>query len=166
MKDFFNIIKILILIDFLIAIFCLLSGNLIWLYNTQLAFFSTTFIIIGSFIGYSNLVKSEVERGNIGDDILKKYEDPYDLDEEEKIEIKEIKPKKLKWYEAILFSFKGGINFIRISGYIFLIASFLWLSNNGFFDVLSFLIGVSVVPLISLFYLLSFRFKVSKGNKN
>jgi len=68
--------------------------------------------------------------------------------------------------EIFVTYLKRGINFIRISGYIFLIASFLWLSNNGFFDVLSFLIGVSVVPLISLFYLLSFRFKVSKGNKN
>ena len=161
-----NIIKVLILVDVFIIIFCVLSSNMIWLYNTQLAFFSTTFIIIGTFIGYSNLVKSEVERGNIGDDVLKKYEDPYDLDEEEKIEIKEIKAKKLKWYEAILFSFKGGINFIRISGYIFLIASFLWLNNNGFFNILSFLFGVSIVPLISLFYLLNFRFKIHFTKKS
>ena len=152
-----SIIKVLILVDVFIALFCILSGNLIWLYNTQLAFFSTTFIIIGTFIGYSNLVKSEIEKGNVGDDILKKYEDPYDLyEEEEKIEIKEIKPKKLKWYESILFSFKGGINFIRIVGYIFLIASFLCLSKSGFFDVLSFLFGVSVVPLVVL---LNFIFK-------
>jgi len=159
MKEFLNIIKVLIVVDFFIVIFCVLTGNLIWIYNTQLAFFSTTFIIIGSFIGYFNLVKSEVERGNIGDDVLKKYEDPYDLDEEEKIEIKEIKAKKLKWYEAILFSFKGGINFIRISGYIFLIASFLWLSSNGFFNILSFLFGISIVPLVSLFYLLKMSSK-------
>ena len=142
MKVFLDIIKILILADFFIVIFCILSDNLIWLYNTQLAFFSTTFIIIGTFIGYSNLVKSALQRKNL----------------EEKI--KEIKPKKLKWYETVLFSFKGGINIIRISGYIFLIASFLWLSNNGFFNVLSFLFGVSIVPLISLFYLLNFRFKI------
>ena len=152
-----NIIKVLVIVDVFIAFFCILSGNLIWLYNTQLAFFSTTFIITGTFIGYSNLVRSEVERGNVGDDILKKYEDPYDLDEEEKVEIKEIKPKKLKWYEAVLFSFRGGINFIRILGYVFLIASFLWLNSNGFFDVLSFLFGVSIVPLVSLFYLLKKR---------
>ena len=152
-----NIIKALVVVDLFVAFFCILSGNKIWLYNTQLAFFSTTFIIIGSFIGYSNLVKSEIERGNIGNDILKKYEDYYGLDEEEKIEVKKIKPKKLKWYEAILFSFKGGINFIRIIGYIFLIASFLCLSKSGFFDVLSFLFGVSVVPLVSLVYLLKKR---------
>jgi len=153
MKEFLNLIKILIIVDFFIAFFCVLSGNLIWLYNTQLAFFSTTLIIIGNFIKYYNLVKSEIEIGNVGDDVLKKYEDPYDLDEEENIEIKESKPKKLKWYEAVLFSFKGGINFIRISGYVFLVASFLWLSKNNFFDVLSFLFGVSIVPLVSLFYL-------------
>jgi len=157
MKELLHIIKTLAIVDFFIAIFCILNGNLIWLYNTQLAFFSTAFITGGNFIKYYNLVKSEIERGNVGDNILQKYENSFDLEKEEKSPIKEIKSKKLKWYEKVLFSFKGGINFIRIIGYVFLIVSFLWLSRNGFFDVLSFLFGVSIVPLVSLFYLLKKR---------
>ena len=148
MKEFLNIIKVLVVVDVFIALFCILNDNSIWLYNTQLAFFSTTFIIIGNFIGYSNLVKSVLERKNT----LKKK----DLEER----IKKIKTKELKWYEVILFFFKGGTNFIRISGYILLIVSFLCLNNSGFFDILSFLFGVSIVPLISSIYLLNCRFKI------
>ncbi|WP_457560219.1 hypothetical protein [Caminibacter sp.] len=149
-----KLIRILIAIDVGIVVFCYLEDNQIWLYNTQIAFFSTALIVLGSFIGYSNMVKAQIQNGNIGEDILKKYEDPYDLDDEEDEidlkKIKEYKKKKLKWYEAILFSFKGGFNLIRILGYIALIAGFLWLKNKGIFDTVSFLFGVSIVPTVSL----------------
>ena len=149
-----KLIRILIAIDVGIVVFCYLEDNLIWLYNTQIAFFSTALIVLGSFIGYSNMVKAQIQNGNVGEDILKKYEDPYNIDDEEdEIDTKEIekyKKKKLKWYEALLFSFKGGFNIIRILGYIALIAGFLWLKNNGIFDTISFLFGVSIVPAVSL----------------
>ncbi|WP_457564590.1 hypothetical protein [Caminibacter sp.] len=149
-----KLIRILIAIDVGIVVFCYLEDNQIWLYNTQIAFFSTALIVLGSFIGYSNMVKAQIQNGNVGEDILKKYEDPYDLDDEEDEidlkKIKEYKKKKLKWYEAILFSFKGGFNLIRILGYIALIAGFLWLKNKGIFDTVSFLFGVSIVPTVSL----------------
>ncbi len=153
-----DLIRILIAVDIGIVVFCYLEDNNLWLYNTQLAFFATSLIILGSFIGYSNSIKRQIENGNVGEDILKKYEDPYNIeDEDDKIdekELKKLKRPKLKWYEAILFSFKGGFNFIRILGYIFLIGSFLYLSKKDIFDVYSFLFGVSIVPAIALIYLL------------
>ena len=149
-----KLIRILIAIDIGIVVFCYLEDDIVWLYNTQIAFFSTALIVLGSFVGYSNMVKAQIQNGNVGEDILKKYEDPCDLDEEEdkidKEKLKEYKKKKLKWYEALLFSFKGGFNLIRILGYILLIAGFLWLKNNGIFDTISFLFGVSIVPAVSL----------------
>lgn len=152
---FLDLVRIFIAVDIGIVVFCYLEDNKIWLYNTQLAFFSTALIILGSFIGYSNSVKRQLENGNIGEDILKKYEDPYNIDDEEEIDkekLKELKKIKLKWYEAILFSFKGGFNFIRILGYGFLIFSFIFLVKKNIFDVYSFLFGVSIVPAIALIY--------------
>ena len=153
---FLDLVRILIAVDIGIVVFCYLEDNMIWLFNTQMAFFATSLIVLGAFIGYSNMVKLNLQNGNIGEDILKKYEDPYDMDDEEEIDkekLKEFKKPKLKWYEALLFSFKGGFNFIRIFGYIFLIGGFLWLAYSKRFDAISFIFGVSIVPAVSLMYI-------------
>jgi len=146
-----TLIRILIAIDVGVVVFCYLEDNLIWLLNTQIAFFSTSLIIIGAFIGYYGMVKRNLESGNVGEDVLKKYEDKFDLYDEED-EVKEVKPKKLKWYEALILSFKG-FNLIKILGYVSLVAGFLWLNNEGIFDVKSFIFGISIVPAVSLIYL-------------
>ncbi len=163
---FLDLVRILIAVDIGIVVFCYLEDNMIWLFNTQTAFFATSLIILGAFIGYSNMVKLNLQNGNVGEDILKKYEDPYNLDDEEdevkKEDLEKLKPKKLKWYEALLFSFKGGFNFIRIFGYIFLIAGFLWLAYSKRFDAISFIFGVSIVPAVSLIYLFILKKKQLK----
>jgi len=147
-----TLIRILIAIDVGVVVFCYLEDNLIWLLNTQIAFFSTSLIIIGAFIGYYGMVKRNLVSGNVGEDVLKRYEDKFDLYDEED-EIKEIKSeKRLKWYEALILSFKG-FNLIKILGYVSLIAGFLWLNSKGIFDVKSFIFGVSIVPAVSLIYL-------------
>jgi len=165
---FLDVVRIFIAVDVGIVVFCYLEDNFIWLYNTQFAFFSTALIILGAFIGYSNSVKRELENGNVGEDILKKYEDPYNMDDEEdevdKEKLKELKKRKLKWYEAFLFSFKGGFNFIRIAGYGFLIVSFIYLNRRDIFDVYSFLFGVSIVPAIALFYSLILKKNLKTTN--
>ncbi len=167
MKIFLDLVRILIAVDIGIVVFCYLEDNQIWLYNTQLAFFSTSLIILGSFIGYSNSVRRQIENGNVGEDILKKYDDKFDLyDEEDKIDLDKVKQKKFKWYEAILFSFKGGFNFLRILGYISLIASFIYLNKLGIFDVISFLFGVSIVPAVSLVYILILKKKYQNSKVN
>jgi pilus assembly protein TadC len=168
MREALNVIRVLIAVDVGIVVFCYLQDNFIWLYNTQIAFFATSLIVIGSFVGYSGMVKRSIEQGNVGEDTLKKYEDKFDLyDEEDEIkeeELNKIKRKKLKWYEALLFSFKGGFNLIRILGYVLLVAGFLWLKNQGGFDFLSFIFGVSVVPAVSLVYLYFETRKLKKKN--
>ena len=86
MKEVLNLIRVLIAIDVGIVVFCYLENNFVWLYNTQIAFFATSLIVLGSFIGYSNMVRRSLENGNVGEDILKKYDDAYDLyDEEDEI---------------------------------------------------------------------------------
>ncbi|WP_024786908.1 MULTISPECIES: hypothetical protein [unclassified Lebetimonas] len=159
MKEFFNVFKILFAVDVGIIVFCFLENNLLWLYNTQIAFFSTSLIILGSFLGYAGMVKHNLQNGNVGEDILKKYEDPHNMDDEEEIEVKKYKKNRLKWYEAILLNFKGGMNIIRILGYVFLVAGFLYLSKSNRFDVLSFLFGLSVVPAVTFAYLIFYKKK-------
>ncbi len=163
MREFLNVLRILIAVDVGIVVFCYLEDNMLWLYNTQIAFFSVSLIILGSFIGYSNMVKAQIQNGNVGEDIFKKYEDPYNMDDEEdeinEKELEKYKNKKLKWYEAVLFYFKGGFNLLRISGYIALIAGFIWLTKKNIFDYLSFLFGVSIVPAVALIYLYALKGK-------
>ena len=166
MREFLNVLRVLIAVDVGIVVFCYLEDNMIWLYNTQIAFFSVSLIILGSFIGYSNMIKAQIKNGNVGEDILKKYEDPYNMDDEEDdiktAELKKLNEKKLKWQEGILMYFKGGFNLLRISGYGALIAGFIWLSKNGIFDYLSFLFGVSIVPAVALMYLFIVKKKYNK----
>ena len=167
MREFLNVLRVLIAVDVGIVVFCYLEDNMIWLYNTQIAFFSVSLIILGSFIGYSNMIKAQIKNGNVGEDFLKKYEDPYNLDDEEdeikEKELKKYKNKKLKWQEGILMYFKGGFNLLRISGYGALIAGFIWLSKNGIFDYLSFLFGVSIVPAVALMYLFIVKKKIQQN---
>jgi pilus assembly protein TadC len=59
-----------------------LENNINWFINTQVAFFSASMIIIGSFVGYKNLVTNQVESGNQGKNVLEEYEDKYQFYEE------------------------------------------------------------------------------------
>jgi hypothetical protein len=155
-----KLLRIFFAIDIGIVIFCVLQDNLVWFLNTQFAFFSAIMIILGSFVGYKNLVNSSLDNGNVGEDILQKYDDKYELydeDDNDEIDVKELNKKlkedKIPWYKAIFLSFKGGFNFLRILGYITLVAGFLWLEKNDKFDFLPYFFGLSLVPAIALVYL-------------
>ena len=155
-----RLLRIFFAIDVGVIIFCILQHNFDWFLNTQFAFFSAMMIIMGSFIGYKNLVNSSLDNGNVGEDILQKYEDKYELydeEDEEEIDVKELKKRlkenKIPWYKAIFLSFKGGFNFLRILGYITLISGFLWLDRNDKFDFLPYFFGLSLVPAVALIYL-------------
>ena len=90
MKNIIKLIRILLAVDVGVVLFCLLEDNMTWFINTQVAFFSASMIIIGSFVGYKNLVTKQVEGGNAGKDVLKEYEDKYDMYDE----------VEYKWYVA------------------------------------------------------------------
>jgi len=183
------LVRILLAVDVGIVVFCMLENNMIWFINSQIAFFSASLIILGSFIGYKNLVIKQIESGNNGKNILKEYEDKYDLYDEidykwyigdfgdlnkgliwstqkptnfyvlRKIELitndspDKTKIKKLPWYKAFFLSFKGGLNLIRIFGYIVLIVGFIWLNQNNLFDFASYFFGLTLVPVLALIYL-------------
>ena len=80
MNNILKLVRIFIAVDIGVVIFCYLENNFSWFLNTQIAFFSASLIILGSFVGYSNLVKKSVSSEN--KDILKEYEDKYNLYDE------------------------------------------------------------------------------------
>ena len=90
MKNIIKLVRILLAVDVGVVLFCVLENNFSWFINTQIAFFSASMIILGSFVGYKNLVTKQVESGNEGKDVLKEYEDKYDLYDE----------IEYKWYVA------------------------------------------------------------------
>lgn len=164
-----KMIKILILlllaIDlFIIAIGAFFGGNN-FIISSQVAFFCSIFIVLGTFFGYYKNVKSRVEHTLIDErDDIDKIEDPYDLyddfeineqqdftSEEIKSIIKEekqnLKNNNLKNTISSLSSFAS---IYRIAGYVLLVIGFFFLKNNEILDIYGLLAGVSVVPIFGI----------------
>ena len=164
--------KVFILLDFCIILYYLFFQNKFWLLNTQVAFISSLFIIIASFLSYrkniqnrlSNLDLSQINEG-IDRDKIDEIDDPYDLytqykeipeDELTTEKIKEIindeKSKvKRNSFKNIIFSASGFLSIYRILGYGILIFGFFALNNNKIFLPIAFIIGLGIVPIGILF---------------
>ncbi len=167
-------LKLFLILDLAVVAFCLVQGEMIWLMNTQAAFFSSLVITLGSYFGYKKNIQKRVENTQVDvdePDTIDKMEDPYDLyselNEQEdftKEEIKEIikeEKKKLRSptqsIKNTVFSFGAFSSVYRILGYLLLVISFFYLNNNGLFDAIPFLLGLSVVPIMTI--VMSFKMK-------
>lgn len=136
--------------------------------NTQVAFISSLFVIIGSSFAYKKMVTTQVN-SNIHDgerDLLDEIEDPHELytDEPindapvEELDLKAIvKEEKAKIKTFSLSSLKHGargtVSLFRIVPYIFLILGFIALKNNGVLELSFYLpslfVGIVVGAFIS-----------------
>ena len=140
-------IKIFAIIDTCVILFCLLSGHTDWLINTQIAFFSSLMVTLGSYYGYQKNVQNRVEEHTNEDDTydeIDKMDDKYDLYSPEvvdieineaptKEEIKEaMKPIKQNHFANFKSGFAGMASLYRIFGYVGLVIGFFYLNNNGF----------------------------------
>lgn len=156
-KSFF---KIFLFVDIAIILFCIINGNLIWLINTQIAFFTSLLVTYATFLSYKNNVLKGVENQIQVDDtdIIDKIDDPYDLyssdineqviENPTKEQILEAnKPIKQNHFSNLKKSFLSFTSFYRIGGYIFLIIGFFYLVNNNLFDVWAYLFGFLIVPI-------------------
>lgn len=167
MKMINKALKVFLIIDLGVVVFCLLSGNLNWLLNTQIAFFSSLFVTIGSYLGYMKNVQKRLETHKNHDDEydeLDQMDDKFDLYSPEveqvekeytKEEIKEeIKKAKQSLKKNTFKNFLGGISGMasayRLVGYIGLIIGFFYLNNNGYLHVYSYVFGFTIVPLSAM----------------
>ena len=167
-------IKIFFIIDFGVVLFCLLSGHMDWLLNTQIAFFSSLMVTIGSYLGYQKNIQSRAQ-DHINDDDnydeLDKMDDKYDLysDEVKSIEVKEptkeeikeaMKPIKQNHFGNFKSGFSGMASLYRLFGYVGLIVGFFYLNNNGYLHVYSYIFGFIIVPISAL----AFSFSLKKNS--
>lgn len=165
-----NFAKLFFIIDFGVVVFCVLSNNYVWLINTQVAFISSVFISLATFLSYKRNVSKRLENidydaelSNDRDEI-DKIDDPYDLYDDEKVsdkteftpfEIKEIIKEeksriKQNSFKNTIYSSGSFISIYRIVGYIVLIFGFFSLNNNGIFNAIPYLAGLFIVPLSML----------------
>jgi len=162
--------KVFFFVDLLVIIFCLVSSNYLWLLNTQIAFFSTVIITIGSFLGYKKniekRVKTSSEEALLSDDrdAIDEIDDPHDLYSEIKqVEEKELSVEEIKQIlkeekanvkknsiKNTFFSASGFASVYRIIGYVSLVFGFFALKNNDLFDPYSYLAGLFITTFCVL----------------
>lgn len=164
--------KVFILLDFCIIFYSLFFQNKFWLLNTQVAFVSSLFIVVASFLSYrkniqnrlSNLDLTQINEGNDRDKI-DEIDDPYDLyTQYDEIPENELTTEKIKEilndekskikrnsFKNTLFSASGFLSIYRILGYGILIFGFFALNNNKIFLPIAFIIGLGIVPIGILF---------------
>ncbi|MEA3553628.1 MAG: hypothetical protein U9R39_04375 [Campylobacterota bacterium] len=164
-------IKIFIIVDLGVILFCVLSGHMDWLINTQIAFFSSLMVTIGSYLGYQKNVQARAQEHINEDDNydeLDKMDDKYDLysPEVEQIEVKEptaqeikdaMKPIKQNYFANFKSGFSGMASLYRLFGYVGLIVGFFYLNNNGILHVYSYVFGFIIVPISALALSLSLK---------
>ena len=136
--------------------------------NTQVAFLSSLFIILGSSFAYKRMVDSKIKTDAYESDrdLLDTIEDPHELYDDEPINnapVEELDLKEIVKEERAkikTFSFKsikhgaiGSVSLFRIVPYLFLILGFIALKNNNILDLSfylpSLLIGIVVGSLVS-----------------
>lgn len=161
-------VKVFIFLNLCIFIYALIFQNKLWLLNTQVAFFSSLFITIASFISYKKNIQNRISNLDLSQtsknedrDKIDEIDDPYDLySEYEDIPESELTPEKIKEIindekskvkrnsvKNTIFSASGFLSIYRILGYCLLIFGFFALNNNKIFIPIAFIIGLGIVPL-------------------
>jgi len=113
--------------------------------NTQVAFLSAFFIIIGSSYAYKRMVNSQIKSGNFEDkrDLLDTIEDPHELYDDtpinnapyEELDLKSIvkeEKAKIKTFtvDSAKYGARGSVSAFRLVPYLFLVLGFIALKNN------------------------------------
>lgn len=158
-------IIIFAIIDLGVILFCLLQGETNWLLNTQIAFFSSLMVTVGSYLGYKKNIANRVEDHVNDDDSydeIDKMDDKYDLYSPEvpQEEIKEnptkeeikaaMKPIKQNHFKNFKSGLGGMASLYRIFGYVGLVVGFFYLNNNGYLHIYSYVLGFLIVPVSAL----------------
>ena len=164
--------KVFIIIDLCIFFYAFIFQNGLWFLNSQVAFFSSLFITIASFLSYKKNIQSRISNLDLSQsngldqrDKIDEIDDPYDLyTKYEEIPESELTPEKIKeiindekskvkknTFKNTLFSAGGFLSIYRVLGYGVLIFGFFALNNNGIFLPLAFIIGLGIVPIGVLF---------------
>ncbi len=131
--------------------------------NTQVAFLSAFFIILGSSYAYKRMVNSQIKSGNFEDkrDLLDTIEDPHELYDDtpindapyEELDLKSIvkeEKAKIKTFtvDSAKYGARGSISAFRLVPYIFLVLGFIALKNNELLSLWYYLPALTVGIII------------------
>ena len=167
-----KILKVLLFVDLLLLFGSLFFGGKIWVYNTQIGFISATLIMIASVISYRRMVNTRVEHGIVtmddSKDVIDKLEDPYDLyseeiteteEEQDLVEVVKEERKKLKQNSRslgqTLKDTKAALSIYRLGAYAVLILGFMYLNRQGLLHIPSYLLALSLPPMIIVIMLVT-----------
>lgn len=162
--------KALLAVDVLVIAASLIFFDIKVLWNMQIGFISASLVLIGSMISYRRMVNTSVENNVVmmddTKDVIDKLEDPYDLYSEEVVEeeekdlaetVKEER-KKLKENKRTLFQTmkdtKAVFSFYRLGSYTVLVLGFLYLNRHGLLDIPSYIVALSIPPIVIVLTLL------------
>ena len=167
-----NFAFVFIVLDFCLVIYALVFNTPIWLLNTQVAFISSLFITIASFLSYRKNIQGRLSNLDLSKQVnaeqrdkVDEIDDPYDLyTEYEQIPEDELTPEKIKEIindektkvkknslKNTIFSATGFLSVYRVLGYATLIFGFFALNNNKLFIPIAFIVGLGIVPIGVLF---------------
>lgn len=145
--------------DALLIAICACFGA-IYVLNSQVALIASSLIILASFLGYKKRVAKKVANADIAD-----FDDVFDDEENSRIpsqdeianlgnsrENKEQNAKeKTPKIPLRLYEFGSLFSPLRLIGYVLLILAFFILLKKELFEPLSFLAGIAVMPISTLF---------------
>ncbi len=163
-----KILKTLVIVDILVILASMIFFDIKILYNTQFGFISASLVMIASMISYRRMVNTRVEHNVItmddSKDVIDKLEDPYDLyseeiTEEEKdlVEVVKEERKKLKEGRTLyqtLKDTKAALSIYRLGAYAVLVLGFLYLNRHGLLHVPSYILALSIPPVVIVVMLL------------
>ena len=167
-----KILKVLLAVDFVLLLVAAFFGGKVWILNTQIGFISATLIMVASVISYRRMVNARVELGIIpiddDKDVIDKLEDPYDLYSEEITEseeeqnlaevVKEEKEKRKENRRSLgqtLKDTKAALSLYRLGAYAVLNLGFMYLNRQGLLHIPSYLLALSLPPMIIVIMLLT-----------
>ncbi len=165
-----KILITLVTVDVLLLLVSIIFFDMKVLYNTQVAYITSTLVMVASIVSYRRMVNARVEHKIItvddSKDVIDKLEDPYDLysedvvEEEEKDFAQTIKEEKKKLKEnrrsvyQTIKDTKAALSIYRLSAYAVLILGFLYLNRQGLLHIPSYIIALVIPPVIIVTLLL------------
>jgi len=159
----------LLVVDLVLAIAVYVWKGQAWLINSQVAYLSTSFIMLASIKSYKNMVAKALKAGAVTDDgrdTLDKLEDPYDLydeveeNNEEKTLQEVVKEERanLKKNRRTIWETtkdaKASFSFYRLTAYAFLVLGFFYLNGNHILELIPYLSFLAIPLFVVVFSLL------------
>jgi len=162
-----KILITLVMADVSLLLISIIFFDMKVLYSTQMAYITSTLVMVASIISYRRMVNARVEHNIItvddSKDVIDQLEDPYDLYSEDiteedkdfvetvKEEKKKLKENRRSVYQAIKDT-KAALSIYRLAAYAALILGFLYLNRHGLLHTPSYIfaLGIPLVIIVTL----------------